>query len=129
LTRFREQLPSALLASVRHFAYLPLGQLLPRAAALVHHGGVGTVSQALAAGVPQLIRPVAYDQPDNALRVQQLGVGDWLSPRAFRAPAVARKLHRLLNSPDVAQRCRTSACRLAGVEALTETCRMVEQLA
>jgi UDP:flavonoid glycosyltransferase YjiC (YdhE family) len=129
LTRYAEQVPTALPASVCHFAYLPLGQLLPRAAALVHHGGVGTVSQALAAGVPQLIRPVAYDQPDNALRVQQLGVGDWLSPRAFRAPAVGRKLHRLLTSPAVAECCRASARRLAGVEALPETCRMVEQLA
>jgi rhamnosyltransferase subunit B len=56
-------------------AYVPLSKLLPRARALVHHGGIGTVSQAFAAGIPQLITPFAHDQFDNAARVERLGCG------------------------------------------------------
>lgn len=56
-------------------AYVPLSRLLPRARVLVHHGGIGTVSQALAAGIPQLITPFAHDQFDNGARVERLGCG------------------------------------------------------
>ena len=58
LTRFPEQLPSELPASVRHFDFVPFGWILPRAAAVVHHGGIGSTAQGLAAGIPQLIMPM-----------------------------------------------------------------------
>jgi rhamnosyltransferase subunit B len=56
-------------------SYVPLSRLLPRVRALVHHGGIGTASQAFAAGIPQLITPFAHDQFDNAARVESLGCG------------------------------------------------------
>src|SRR6202012_1799180 len=56
-------------------AYVPLRALLPRCAALVHHGGIGTTAEALRAGVPQVIVPLAFDQFDNAARVRALGAG------------------------------------------------------
>ena len=92
LTRFPEQLPAALAEGVRHFDFLPFGYLLPRTAALVHHGGIGTLAQALAAGIPQLVVPFAYDQPDNAARLVQLGVGRALPHASYRAPAAAAAL-------------------------------------
>ncbi|MBL8850755.1 MAG: glycosyltransferase, partial [Planctomycetaceae bacterium] len=49
LTGYVEQLPAALPESIAHFHYVPLDLLLPRAAAFVHHGGVGSTSQALLA--------------------------------------------------------------------------------
>ncbi len=57
---------------------MPFGKLLPHCAAIVHHGGIGTTSQALLAGIPQVIRPLAYDQFDNASRVESIGCGRWL---------------------------------------------------
>ena len=50
MTKYPQQLPSALPVGVRHFSFVPFSQLLPRAAALVHHGGIGTSAQGLAAG-------------------------------------------------------------------------------
>ena len=52
LTKYPQQLPPALPADVRHFSFVPFSQLLPRAAALVHHGGIGSSAQGLAAGLP-----------------------------------------------------------------------------
>jgi rhamnosyltransferase subunit B len=112
LTRFAEQLPP-LGAGARHVRYAPLRALLGRAAALVHHGGIGTSAAALAAGVPQLVMPFAHDQPDNAARLERLGVAESLSPRLFRAGAVARALGRLLTSPDVAAHAGAWSSRLA----------------
>ena len=57
-TRFPQQLPLQLPSGVISCAYAPFSRLLPRTAAVIHHGGVGTMSQALAAGVPQLIMPL-----------------------------------------------------------------------
>src|SRR5262249_61350306 len=61
LSRFRDQLPERLPEGVRHFDYVPLSQVLPRAAALVSHGGIGTLSQALAAGIPPAVMPLGFD--------------------------------------------------------------------
>jgi UDP:flavonoid glycosyltransferase YjiC (YdhE family) len=80
-------------------AYAPHSELFPRAAAVVHQGGVGTTAQALRAGRPMLVVPFAHDQPDNASRVRRLGVARVLSRRAYRAPRVAAELRRLLESP------------------------------
>ena len=81
LTKFAEQLPAGLPPTIRHVAYAPFQQLFPRCAAVVHHGGIGTLAKAFAAGVPQLALPVAYDQTDNGIRVKRLGAGEWLMAR------------------------------------------------
>jgi UDP:flavonoid glycosyltransferase YjiC (YdhE family) len=111
-----------------HFDYVPFSLVLPRAAALVHHGGVGTLAQALRAGIPHLVMPMLVDQPDNAARLRRLGVGDWIKPSRFRGPAVARALDRLLHSPTVRQCCAETARRFDGVTPLEDTCDLIESL-
>jgi UDP:flavonoid glycosyltransferase YjiC (YdhE family) len=128
LSQFADQVPSRLPAGVRHFSFVPFADLLPRAAALVHHGGIGTMAQAMAAGIPQLIMPMAFDQPDNADRVKRLGVGDWLKPRSFRPRKVAGKLQQLLESPDVKEACRVLAERLRSGDAIELSCDLIEEL-
>lgn len=108
-TRYPEQVPSPVPSWARHFEYLPFSELLPRVSVLVHHGGVGTLSQAFAAGVPQLVMPMAHDQPDNAHRIQQLGVGDWLSPRQFTGKRVAEKLRALMTTESTRAACQEVA--------------------
>jgi UDP:flavonoid glycosyltransferase YjiC (YdhE family) len=128
LTRFPEQVPWPLPEGVRHFDYIPFSQVFPRAAAVVHHGGIGTTAQALAAGVPQLVTPFAHDQPDNAARVCRLGVGGMLAARAVGAGSMARVLAKLLGSPEVAQQCRAVAGKLRDADPLQEACRVIEAL-
>lgn len=82
ITPFADQLPPKLPAFARHAAYVPFDLLMPKLAAIVHHGGIGTTAQAMALGVPQLITPFAHDQFDNGARIAQLGVGASLSPDA-----------------------------------------------
>jgi rhamnosyltransferase subunit B len=128
LTRFLEQVPShGLGRGVRHFAYVPLSHILPRSAALVHHGGIGTMAQGLAAGIPQLVMPMTFDQPDNARRLEGLGAGRRLAPAAFRGSAVARALDSLLGSQAVREQCRAVASRFADTDAITRTCELIEE--
>jgi rhamnosyltransferase subunit B len=58
-----------------HATFIPFREIFPRCAAIVHHGGIGTTAEALAAGKPQLILPLGFDQLDNGVRVQKLGAG------------------------------------------------------
>ena len=90
LTRHRDHLPAHLPLGVKHADYAPFSELLPRCAALVHHGGIGTASQGLATGVPQLVLPHAHDQLDNATRLARLGVAKFLAPKRYKAERAAR---------------------------------------
>ncbi len=129
LTRFAEQIPKELPNGVKHFSYIPFSQLLPRAAALVHHGGIGTTAQALSAGVPQLVMPLAHDQFDNAARVKRLGVGDWIVPSRFRGPLVAAKLNALIGSGAVRGACREVSGRFAGKNGVATAADTIERFA
>jgi UDP:flavonoid glycosyltransferase YjiC (YdhE family) len=129
VTRFRDQVPPALPAEVRAFDFVPFSRLFPRATAVVHHGGIGTSAQALAAGVPQLVMPMAHDQHDNTARLERLGVARSLRPRRFRGRAVAEAIDALLRSHTVAGRCRAAAERLKAVDPLPDVCRWIERTA
>jgi rhamnosyltransferase subunit B len=78
--------------SIGVYDYVPYSAVFPRAAAIVHSGGIGTLAQALAAGRPQLITPVAFDQPDNARRAAGLGLARVLPFERATATALAREL-------------------------------------
>lgn len=121
ITHSAEQLPPTLPKGVMHAPYAPFDALSPRVSAFVHHGGIGTSSQALRAGVPQLVRPMGTDQFDNACRLMRLGVARQLLPRRYRADTVARTLDALIDDASVQAQCRHVAQRMAlepsGVEA------------
>lgn len=76
--------------------YAPHAALFPRSSVIVHQAGMGTTSQALRSGKPQLIVPHAHDQPDNAYRVNRMGVARVCSPSRFRSARVASHLRDLL---------------------------------
>ncbi len=101
-------LPATVLAQ----KYVPFSLLLPHAAALIYHGGIGTCSQALAAGIPHLVMAMAHDQPDNANRLRRLGVGTSLKPAHFTGKRVAAALRALLDQPVVLANARRVAERM-----------------
>ena len=75
ISRYPEDLPGDLPDDCLVVAQAPFGQLLPRLSGLIHHGGIGTIAQGMAAGLPQLIMPLRFEQPDNANGLVKLGGG------------------------------------------------------
>jgi UDP:flavonoid glycosyltransferase YjiC (YdhE family) len=128
LTRYAHQLPAALPPFIKHCEFAPFQELFPLCAAVVHHGGVGTAARALAAGTPQLALPLAYDQADNAVRVKNLGVGDWLNVRHRSGGHIARALKRIM-SPTVRERCREVSDHFGKHDALEKAAEWLEELA
>ena len=61
-------------AGVHPIGFVPFQWLFERLDLVVHHGGGGTFAAACAAGVPQLMAPVEFDQSFWAARGQALGV-------------------------------------------------------
>ena len=129
LTRHHDHVPRSLPPGVIHVDFAPFSLLLPRCAAIVHHGGVGTLSQGLAAGVPHLVTPMAHDQPDNAIRLQRLGVGRWVWWNKLTGRRAAAALKELIESQEVARACRDVQKRFENTRPLEETAGLLETLA
>lgn len=97
------------------FDYLPYSTVFPHAAAIVHQVGIGTLSQALRSGRPQLLVPVAFDQPDNAHRAARLGVARVVPWRKAKASRLAVELRGLLDDSAVAAAAQDLGRRLRDV--------------
>jgi vancomycin aglycone glucosyltransferase len=91
----------------------PHGVLFPRVAAVVHHGGAGTVATAARAGVPQIVLPQAADQFLWRSQVVRLGLGPRAPMLRFASAAsVARAIAAALADPGYRRRAQNVAARL-----------------
>ena len=98
--------PAKLPPHVLAVDYAPHGQLFPRAAAVVHQGGIGTLAQTLRAGVPMVIVPFAHDQPDNAARMVRLGVARRIDRNRYTATTVEEAVAGVLDDGILHRRVR-----------------------
>lgn len=94
-----EQLQKVDDVQLLYIEHAKFSHLLPKSRCLIHHGGIGTIAQAIRAGIPQILRPRMYDQPANAVRVMMFGLGGSLFPDAFQADNVANILFHLESNP------------------------------
>ena len=129
LTPQRDQVPAELPPAVLWQAYVPLRRLLPQVAVLAHHGGIGTTAEALRAGTPQLVVPLAHDQFDNAARVTALGVGASLRADRVNAARLAGKLTQLTDNEALTKRCAAVRARFDGSDPMRTVVERLEALA
>lgn len=129
VTRDPGQVPPNLPASILTVEYAPFSTLLKHASVFVHHGGIGTLSQGFAAGVPQLVMHMAHDQPDNADRLERLGAGSGLSVRQFTPERVQHELQRLLNDSAFGTASAQAAARVAKAPATEVLLQWIEDRA
>lgn len=114
--------PKRLPEGVTCAGYAPFSWLMPRCAAGVHHGGIGTTGQALRAGRPMVVVPFSHDQFDNAARCERLGVSVTLRATRLSAGTLESSLRIVLERPSL----KGEAARLAptfapdGAEAAAE---------
>ena len=106
-------------------AYAPHSRLFPRAAAIVHHGGIGTLAQALRSGRPQLIVPHFADQLDNAARAARLGVARILRPQRYSSVAASRELGLLLGDDRHLAQARRAAQSVSAEDGAANAARIV----
>lgn len=108
--------------------YVPHAWLFPRAAAVFHHGGIGTTYQAMRAGVPMVVEPYGADQFFNASRVKALGVGVAMHPHKMTGASLAQVLAEKVLTPAYRQRAADLAERLRGdPDGLEVACTAIEE--
>jgi UDP:flavonoid glycosyltransferase YjiC (YdhE family) len=106
--------------------YAPHSLLMPRASVNVHQGGIGTTAQALRAGKPMIVVPFSHDQPDNAMRIERLGVGTTLARSRSGAKAMLQALDRV-SEPAYAARAQGLAQLLRAENADTAAVQALER--
>ena len=123
-----ENIPPGLGADELAIPYAPFSQVFPRAAAIVHQGGIGTCGQALRSGRPMVVVPYSHDQPDNAARLQKIGVARVVRRHQYKANRVARALTEVMGHADYAvHAARASKCvRVEG--GVYTACQALENL-
>jgi len=104
-TPFPELLPDELPDNVHWVKFCSFRELLPRVNLIVHHGGIGTTHESIAAGVPQLIVGQGFDRQHNGRIVESLGVGDWIIPKALTVSAFREKIVNLLDNAAIMANC------------------------
>lgn len=119
-------LEAPLPANVHRYEYVPMSQLLPFASVVVHHGGMGTISLALAAGIPQIAVPFGHDQYDNAARIEELGVGRSI-PQSTQLPVRLRMaIEEMLHDQSWSARCQNFKQKAAVSDSLSGVCEQIE---
>ncbi|WP_221470493.1 glycosyltransferase [Allocatelliglobosispora scoriae] len=102
---------------VRIERFIPQAALLPRCAAVVSHGGSGSVIGALTHGVPSVVFPMGADQPANADRCAALGVARVLEPVGATPAEIGAAVAAVLADPGyraAAERLRDELAALPG---------------
>jgi rhamnosyltransferase subunit B len=107
--------------------YAPYGLLMPRVRAVVHQCGVGTLSHALRAGVPSVACPFAFDQPDNARRLEGLGVAEVVPPHRRDTHRIGCALRRL-DSGDASARARRLGELIRAEDGPARACEILEEV-
>lgn len=90
--------------NIQILRYIPLETTLPHCAAVISHGGSGSVIGALAHGLPMVLLPMGADQPQNAGRCAELGVAQVLDVVVATPDDVREALMRVLDDPSYRQR-------------------------
>lgn len=108
--------------------YAPHSQLFPRAAAIIHHGGVGTTGQALRSGKPQLVVPFMGDQFDQASRIERIGVGLAVSATSLERE-LKTKIERLVREEHFASAAATAAEAMAREDGATAAASAILRIA
>ncbi|MET4897186.1 glycosyltransferase [Sphingomonadaceae bacterium jetA1] len=108
--------------------YAPHSAVFSRAAAIIHHGGVGTTGQALRAGRPQIVVPHFGDQFDNAARLQSAGLGRTIQHDRFKAAHAAGVISSALTSPRMADAARRAAAIITQEDGAAQAARSIIRL-
>jgi UDP:flavonoid glycosyltransferase YjiC (YdhE family) len=121
-------LPQDLPPEIAVFNYAPYSEVFPKAACVVHQGGVGTTGQALRAGVPALVVPFSHDQPDNAARCVRIGCARTISRDNYNSNRAAKELQALLSNPNYKTRAEAAKAVVDSENGVKSACHEIERV-
>jgi rhamnosyltransferase subunit B len=119
--------PKSLSERIIAFDYAPFSEIFLYACAIVHQGGIGTTAQALRAGHPMLVVPYSHDQPDNAARVERLGISRTIPRKQYMTSQVAKELSELFASESYSTKAERIGRIIQAENGVTLACNAIEK--
>lgn len=107
-------------STVELAGFVPQRALLGTCDVFVTHAGFSGVREALAAGVPMVAVPLFADQPANAARLDELGVGLRVDPAGLTAATLAAAVSRVLTEPSFRSAAREFQRRIEALPPVTD---------
>jgi sterol 3beta-glucosyltransferase len=107
---------------------IPFGWLFPQMAAVVHHGGAGTTSIGLWAGVPAIVTPFMGDQPFWGQQIYKLGVGPRPIPRQrLTIDRLAESIRIAVSDTPIRKRAASLGERIRAENGVARAVAVIEQ--
>ncbi len=128
VSKHKDLVPENLPEHMYYADFVDFETLLPLSKAVLHHGGIGTSAEALRAGIPQIIAPYGFDQPENAFFLKKLGLADDIKTKSVTAKELTAKIKALIYSTDALDKCSYYAKQLNRDDFLKETCDIIEEV-
>ena len=133
ITVGRSMDPATLGATPAHVhveRFIPQGLVIDRCAAVIAHGGYGSLMGALRRGVPMVTIPLAAgDNALNAARVSQLGAGIAIPEKERSTERIAAAARAVLREPCYRDAARLVAEEIAKLPPFTDAVPLIERLA
>ena len=107
---------------------IPFSWLFPQMTAVVHHGGAGTTSMGLWAGIPAIVTPFMGDQPFWAQRVYELGVGPRpISLRHLKIDQLAEAIHHAVSDTVMREKAARLGERIRAENGIARAVAVIER--
>lgn len=108
--------------------FMPQDWLFSHAAAVIHHGGIGTTARALRNGCPMVVEPYGNDQFLNAQQALGLGVGVAVHPHLLTAETLAQVLEEKALTSAYRSRAEQLKTQILSDSSLETSCQYIEKL-
>src|SRR5699024_7235602 len=102
---------------------------LPMVDLVISHGGNNTLTETFSFGKPILVMPLFYDQFNNARRVQEKGLGEYLDAYNCTETELIESIDRLLSDRALAAKLDAMATRIRQSQSKVKACIEIERIA
>ncbi len=100
--------------------------LLPHAKAIIHHGGIGTITYALRYQVPQLILAGNIDRPFNASIIKKLNLGAFLPMALWGENNIKAAVKEVLTDTTIRLNCNHYADLMLKENTISKSVKIIE---
>lgn len=124
VTAFEEFVPNNLSSNILRLKKAPIKKIMPYVDVVIHHGGIGTSSEALDCGIPQLIMAHLADRPDNADRLKKAGVAKVFPEKNWDIKLIGESLKEIVYDKELTQSCENISKNINEID-ISEELRII----
>jgi vancomycin aglycone glucosyltransferase len=122
------ELPEVEIHDILFVDEMPFEKLFPEMAAVIHHGGTGTMATVARAGIPQAAFPFMGDQFENRKQIVQSGLGpDTCDFRKMNAESISAAITACVTNESFRKNAAEMAQRLQKINGIDLNVKLIEK--